>query len=56
MKVTCPECYYEFEVDDDIIVGEIVECPDCGAELEVVSVNDGEVVLQAVSVEEDWGE
>jgi len=56
LKVTCPECYYEFEVDDDIIVGEIVECPDCGAELEVVSVNDGEVVLQAVSVEEDWGE
>nr|HDO81118.1 lysine biosynthesis protein LysW [Candidatus Bathyarchaeota archaeon] len=54
--MTCPECYYEFEVDDDIIVGEIVECPDCGAELEVVSVNDGEVVLQAVSVEEDWGE
>jgi alpha-aminoadipate carrier protein LysW len=35
--------------------GEIVECPECGAELEVVST--GPVVLDlAPEEEEDWGE
>jgi len=41
------------------MLGEIIECPDCGTELEVIEINDkeGEVVLQkAESEEEDWGE
>jgi alpha-aminoadipate carrier protein LysW len=35
--------------------GEIVVCPDCGVELEVLSVNPVELDL-APEVEEDWGE
>lgn len=56
MKATCPECYFEFDVKKEVIIGEIIDCPDCGAELEVVSINDEEITLQPVTVEEDWGE
>jgi alpha-aminoadipate carrier protein LysW len=39
----------------DVQVGEIVVCPDCGVELEVVSL--GPIALElAPEVEEDWGE
>ena len=35
--------------------GEIITCPDCGAELEVVSENPLKLEL-APKEEEDWGE
>ena len=37
------------------MVGEIIECEECGVELEVVSVNPLKLEL-APEVEEDWGE
>ncbi len=52
--ITCPECEAEFELDD-VIEGEIIECPDCGVELEVISTDPLTVEL-APDVEEDWGE
>ena len=56
-KATCAECYFEFEVDDEVMLGEIIECSDCGTELEVIEIKDTEVVLQkAEAEEEDWGE
>ena len=51
---TCPECEAELTLDDPI-AGEIVPCPDCGADLEVVSLDPLELDL-APEVEEDWGE
>ena len=57
MKATCPECFFEFETDSEVILGEILSCEDCGAELEVIEIKDTEVKLQiAESEEEDWGE
>ena len=57
MKVSCCECYFEFEIEDDVMLGEIIECPDCGIELEVIEVKNSGVVLQkAEAEEEDWGE
>ena len=57
MKATCPECFFEFETDSGVILGEILSCEDCGAELEVIQINNKEVKLQiAESEEEDWGE
>ena len=57
MKATCSECYFEFEVDKDVMLGEIIECPDCGVELEIIEIKEKEVVLQkAEAEEEDWGE
>lgn len=29
MKGKCPECFFEFDIEDDVMIGEIVECPDC---------------------------
>lgn len=57
MKAACPECVAEFEIPDDVVIGEIVSCPDCGLELEVTGINSGKAVLKIVQVEgEDWGE
>ena len=50
----CPECEAEVSVQG-LLVGEILYCVDCNAELEVRSVNPAEVAL-APQIEEDWGE
>ena len=50
----CPECGAELSLSD-VEVGEIVQCADCGADLEVLSVNPLELGL-APAEEEDWGE
>ena len=51
----CPECEADLGLADDVEQGEIVVCPDCGAELEVVGVKPIALEL-APEVEEDWGE
>ncbi len=50
----CPECDANVSTQGSI-VGEIIFCPDCNAELEVINVEHPEVAL-APEVEEDWGE
>lgn len=51
---TCPECEGSVPAAD-VEKGEIVQCPDCGAELEVTST--APVTLElAPEEEEDWGE
>jgi alpha-aminoadipate carrier protein LysW len=50
----CPECAGEVELRD-VMVGEIVYCSDCNAELEVLNLEQPEVGL-APEVAEDWGE
>jgi alpha-aminoadipate carrier protein LysW len=52
---TCPECEAALSIPADAMEGEIVPCPDCGAELEVVSVAPVTLAL-APEVQEDWGE
>jgi alpha-aminoadipate carrier protein LysW len=52
---TCPECEATLSIPADAMEGEIVPCPDCGAELEVVSVAPVTLAL-APEVQEDWGE
>lgn len=54
-SVECPECAAELKLEAGIEEGEIVVCADCGAELEVLSV-DPIVVELAPEMEEDWGE
>jgi len=51
----CPECEAVLQFDPDLECNEIVVCPDCGVELEVVSLDPIAVEL-APEVEEDWGE
>ena len=50
----CTECEAEITVRD-LMVGEIIYCPDCSAELEVLRLEPPAVAL-APEVEEDWGE
>jgi alpha-aminoadipate carrier protein LysW len=50
----CPDCT-EAVPANDIRVMQILECPGCQAELEVISVNPVEYAL-APDIEEDFGE
>ncbi|TXT66495.1 MAG: Lysine biosynthesis protein LysW [Promethearchaeota archaeon] len=57
MKCECPACYFEFEMDEDTIVGEVIPCPDCGVDLEVKEIENGEVTAEVAEMtDEDWGE
>ncbi len=51
----CIECNAGLELASDLEVGEILICPDCGVELEVLSLEPITLEL-APQVEEDWGE
>lgn len=53
--VACIECGADVIFEDEPMESEIVQCADCGVELEVISVNPLKVDL-APEVEEDWGE
>ena len=55
MKVSCPECDASFNINSDVEEGEIIECPECGVELEVISIDPVQLDL-APQEEEDWGE
>jgi len=51
---TCPECDAEIEVDEyDVDKGDLIDCPECGSNLEVVSVSPVEL---DVAPEEDEDE
>ncbi len=53
--VTCPECAAEIALEADTEVHEILVCPDCGVDLEVISLDPAAVELAPME-EEDWGE
>jgi alpha-aminoadipate carrier protein LysW len=53
--MNCLECDAELDLAPDVEEGEIISCPDCGVEWEVMSVDPVTLEL-APEVEEDWGE
>jgi alpha-aminoadipate carrier protein LysW len=54
LQAACTEC--DARITATVALpGEILDCPDCGAELEVRSVSPL-VLAVAPTVEEDWGE
>ena len=55
MMSACPVCDAEVALSDDAVKGELIECPDCGSELEVVSLEPAQLA-EAPEAEEDWGE
>jgi alpha-aminoadipate carrier protein LysW len=55
MAALCPECEAEVPLDPSTEIGEIIQCPDCGMDLEVIGL-DPAVVAPAPEEEEDWGE
>lgn len=55
MPASCPSCDAEIVFDDGAEEGEIIECPECGVELEIIALDPPEVQV-APEEEEDWGE
>jgi len=55
LTAKCPECEGDVSLAAGVEKGEIVPCPECGAELEVVAQDPAELKL-APEEEEDWGE
>ena len=55
MNAVCPECEAEISLEDGVEQNEIIVCPDCGVDLEVVSLDP--LTLEPAPMEaEDWGE
>lgn len=38
-KVICPDCQAEIKCSDKTLIGDILECGECGTEVEIVSLN-----------------
>lgn len=51
----CPICGADIEKAADTVIGELLECADCGTELEVITL-DPFKVDEVPQEEEDWGE
>jgi alpha-aminoadipate/glutamate carrier protein LysW len=51
----CPDCEATVEIDEyDVDKGEIISCPECGVELEVVGL--APLQLELAPPDEDWSE
>ena len=44
-KIACPDCKEEVEIMENSEVGEIVECLNCGSEMEIINLDPLEVSL-----------
>ena len=51
----CPVCDCEIRLDENVIVGEVIDCYDCGSDLEVIGLNPNRLD-EAPETDEDWGE
>lgn len=38
-KVICPDCGAEIERSEGVLVGDILECGECGTEVEILSLD-----------------
>lgn len=54
-SVSCNECAADIILADGTEVNEIIVCPDCGVDLEVISLNPAKLEMAPME-EEDWGE
>lgn len=51
----CVICGAEVTLDASAVKGELIECRECGTELEVISTDPAQVA-EAPTEQEDWGE
>lgn len=54
-QANCPVCDAEVSLDAKPVLGEITQCSECGAELELVKL-DPPAFEKAPEMQEDWGE
>ena len=56
-SIECPHCSALIKIPEDVVMGEILDCPDCGTELEVIEVKESGIEISTAEIEgEDWGE
>ena len=53
--VKCSVCEADVKAESGVMLGELLTCGDCGAELEITSL-DPLTVEEAPEIQEDWGE
>lgn len=51
---SCPECGAELHVEEDMDKGDIIECEECEARLEVVGLDPIELDLASDGLEDDY--
>ena len=54
-STNCPECEAVITLETSSEIGEILVCPDCGVDLEVLTLEPVSVALAPME-QEDWGE
>ena len=55
VKEKCPGCDGKILIPEDVIINQVVTCPDCGESYEVAKINP--IKLREAETEgEDWGE
>ena len=54
--VECIVCGASVTIDDGLIEGELIDCRDCGVELEVAQLTPVPVLREAPTEAEDWGQ
>ncbi len=55
LSAPCTICEAPVSLPNDVMEGEVLACDDCGAELELVTL-DPLTLAEAPEVAEDWGE
>jgi len=54
--VLCPECEYSLDIDaEEVDEGEIVSCPECGTDYEVITTHPLELKRLVAEEEEEEG-
>jgi len=57
MLPLCPDCDSEIEIDElDVSAGEIISCPECGVDLQVVALSPIELQPAPDSEAGQWGD
>jgi len=54
--VECPICCGGVDVGPDVMLAELLDCGDCGSELEVIALSPTFQLAEAPMSAEDWGE
>lgn len=55
LQAQCPLCAANIDLPDAPEVGELLDCEECGEELEIVNL-EPPTLAKAPEEEEDWGE
>jgi len=55
MMAECPVCGARVATAATVVEGELLECVDCGSELEITAT-DPVMLQEAPEAEEDWGQ